>query len=150
MILYSRESKMSDIWHNADITPYPLKSFVIKTKNGNIYTGIITKPEEWNPLILPEFYSIGDIDNADTILKYAYIDDLLACEQELDRTRKALDVAIAFIKELDDTMCGVKEQLHTYNGKTLNAGIGFCWATPDEIHNTLKQINEIKGGKDEL
>lgn len=88
-----------DIWHNADITPYPLKSFVIKTKNDNIYTGIITKPEEWSPLILPEFYSIGDIDNADTILQYAYLDDLLACEQELDRTRKALDVAVDALKE---------------------------------------------------
>ena len=36
----------------------------------------------------------------DGIIKWAYLDDLLACEQELDRTRKALDVAVDALREI--------------------------------------------------
>ena len=82
-----------DIWHKADIAPDPYRSFVINTDKRNIYTGIITNPTEWNPMILPEFYSIGDIDKAERAIRYAYLDDLLALETELDLTRKALEIA---------------------------------------------------------
>lgn len=89
-----------DIWHTADITPDPYRSFVINTDKRNIYTGIITNPTEWNPMILPEFYGIGDIDKAERTIRYAYLDDLLALEAELDRTRKALDVAVDALKRI--------------------------------------------------
>lgn len=89
-----------NIWHKADIAPDPYRSFVINTDKRNIYTGIITNPTEWNPMILPEFYSIGDIDKAERAIRYAYLDDLLALENELDRTRKALDKAKWWLNEI--------------------------------------------------
>lgn len=103
-----------DIWHKADIAPDPYRSFVINTDKRNIYTGIITNPTEWNPMILPEFYSIGDIDKAERAIRYAYLDDLIALETEnkdlsdkigkleaeLDRTRKALDVAVDELEKM--------------------------------------------------
>lgn len=65
-------------------------------------------------MILPEFYSLGDIDNAERIEQYAYLDDLLALETEnkdlsdkigkleteLERTRKALEVAVDALKDI--------------------------------------------------
>ena len=103
-----------NIWHKADIAPDPYRSFVINTDKRNIYTGIITNPTEWNPMILPEFYSIDDIDKAERAIRYAYLDDLLALETEnkdlsdkigkleteLDRTRKALAVAVRAIETI--------------------------------------------------
>ena len=89
-----------DIWHTADITPDPYRSFVINTDKRNIYTGIITNPTEWNPMILPEFYDIEDIDKAERAIRYAYLDDLLALETELERTRKALDRAKWWLHEI--------------------------------------------------
>lgn len=87
-----------DIWHTADITPDPYRSFVINTDKRNIYTGIITNPTEWNPMILPEFYDIEDIDKAERAIRYAYLDDLLALETDLKRTRKALEIAVDALK----------------------------------------------------
>lgn len=89
-----------DIWHTADITPDPYRSFVINTDKRNIYTGIITNPTEWNPMILPEFYDIEDIDKAERAIRYAYLDDLLALETELERTRKALGDAKKWLMEI--------------------------------------------------
>ena len=103
-----------NIWHKADIAPDPYRSFVINTDKRNIYTGIITNPTEWNPMILPEFYSIGDIDKAERAIRYAYLDDLIALETEnkdlsdkigkleaeLDRTRKTLDVAVDELEKM--------------------------------------------------
>ena len=61
--------------------------------------------------------------------------------------KNKLDIAIQFIQELQETRSGVKETLRAYNGKKLNAGNGFCWASPDEIYNVLQQIKytTIKG-----
>ena len=106
-----------NIWHKADIAPDPYRSFVINTDKRNIYTGIITNPTEWNPMILPEFYSIGDIDKAERAIRYAYLDDLIALETEnkdlsdkigkleaeLDRTRKALEIAKDTFNWIDET-----------------------------------------------
>ncbi|MBO7730981.1 MAG: hypothetical protein J6S67_00460 [Methanobrevibacter sp.] len=64
--------------------------------------------------------------------------------KELADTKKKLDIAIDFIKELDGTRSVSRENLHATNSRTLNAGNGFCWATIDEIHNTLEQINKRK------
>ena len=95
-----------DIWHIADITPDPCRILICKTNKGQNYTAIIPSPQEWNTMILPEFYSLGDIDNAERIEQYAYLDDLLALETEnkdlsdkigkleteLEHTRKALEM----------------------------------------------------------
>ena len=127
---------MSDIWHNADITPEPCRILICKTNKGQNYTAIIPSPQEWNTMILPEFYNLGDIDNAERIEQYAYLDDLLACEQELDRTRKALDVAVG-------VLIGLKPE------KAKGGGY-WTYRTADVIkviNKALKQINEIKGGK---
>ena len=124
-----------NIWHKADIAPDPYRSFVINTDKRNIYTGIITNPTEWNPMILPEFYSIGDIDKAERAIRYAYLDDLIALETEnkdlsdkigkleaeLDRTRKALAIASDLMKIM-------------YNN--LPNGNRWKW----EIEKTLEQI----------
>ncbi len=89
-----------DIWHNADITPEPCRILICKTNKGQNYTAIIPSRQEWNTMILPEFYNLGDIDNAERIEQYAYLDDLLALEAELDRTRKALDVAMDALSKI--------------------------------------------------
>ena len=137
-----------NIWHKADIAPDPYRSFVINTDKRNIYTGIITNPTEWNPMILPEFYSIGDIDKAERAIRYAYLDDLIALETEnkdlsdkigkleaeLDRTRKALDVA----KDKLDTV----RQYHR----------GTAVIRPDDIagycDRAIKQITALTKGGD--
>jgi hypothetical protein len=92
-----------DIWHTADITPDPCRILICKTNKGQNYTAIIPSTQEWNTMILPEFYSLGDIDNAERIEQYAYLDDLLALETELNRTRKALDVAVKGLKHMRGT-----------------------------------------------
>ena len=66
--------------------------------------------------------------------------------QELIRTRKALDVAVDELKRIDETRSRVKENLHATNGRTLNEGNGFCWATIDEVHNALEQITTLNKG----
>ena len=132
-----------DIWHTADITPEPCRILICKTNKGQNYTAIIPSPQEWNTMILPEFYNLGDIDNAERIEQYAYLDDLLACEQELIRTRKALDVTVDVLKEIDKTRSVANHKIGTQN-KTLNSGIIFCWTTPDEIHNALEQITALE------
>lgn len=124
-----------NIWHKADIAPDPYRSFVINTDKRNIYTGIITNPTEWNPMILPEFYSIGDIDKAERAIRYAYLDDLIALETEnkdlsdkigklkteLDRTRKALEIAKQRLKNtiLDVEMLPTPEHIASRAKETL-------------------------------
>jgi len=71
-------------------------------------------------------------------------------QNELERTRWALDVAVNMLKEIDKTRCGVDVKLYAVNHKSLNAGNVFCWTTPDEIHNTIDQITTLtKGGDNE-
>lgn len=57
-------------------------------------------------------------------------------------TKKKLDIAVDALKLIDDTRSVAKENLYASYGKSLNSGIVFCWTTPDEIHNTLKQVNQ--------
>ena len=78
------------------------------------------------------------------------LEALTQAKQDLERTRKALDVAVDALKRIDETRSGVKENLHATNGRTLNAGNGFCWATIDDIHNALEKITALtKGGDNE-
>lgn len=137
-----------NIWHKADIAPDPYRSFVINTDKRNIYTGIITNPTEWNPMILPEFYSIGDIDKAERAIRYAYLDDLIALETEnkdlsdkigklkteLDRTRKALDVAINALNKIANTDIKVIEKEPLY----------YARAMFSVTNNALNRIRDIE------
>ena len=83
-------------------------------------------------------------------------DDILVCSntdcpacdekylhEELIRTRKALDVAVDALKEIDKTRSIDNHKIGTQD-KTLNPGIVFCWTTPDEIHNALAEITALE------
>lgn len=78
---------MSDIWHKLPEQP----------ENGRDVL------EKWHYLGIhyTHFVSKNGIaeDNPFTIA-WCYLDDLIACEQELDRTRKALDVAMDALKRI--------------------------------------------------
>ncbi len=65
-----------DIWHTADGIPEEDRVIVVKSKRTGEY------------LVGSEFEFI-----LENFTKWAYFDDLLALETELDRTRKASDVA---------------------------------------------------------
>lgn len=129
-----------NIWHTADITPDPYRSFVINTDKRNIYTGIITNPTEWNPMILPEFYSIGDIDKAERAIRYAYLDDLLALENDLERTRKALDVAVDALKLMYQGN-GDPQDIMRYKDNKWTAVRRLCKQTLEQI-TALEQKEE--------
>lgn len=77
---------MSDVWHKLPEQPENGRDVLEKWQDRGIihYTHFISKN------------GIAE-DNPFTIA-WCYLDDLLACEQELDRTRKALDVAVDAIK----------------------------------------------------
>ena len=68
----------------------------------------------------------------------------IALSGDLERTRKALEIAVDALKRIDKTRSGIKENLHATNGRTLNAGNGFCWATIDDIHNAIEQITALE------
>lgn len=123
-----------DIWHNADIKPEPFKTFVFKTDKGNTCSDMLSTNSGWNPILLPEFYSMDDFDKAERITKWCYLDDLLACEQELDRTRKALDEAIDELEDCEEWFGGSKIEKQ------------FML---ERIYKAYDKINEIKEGKDE-
>ena len=63
--------------------------------------------------------------------------------QELIRTRKALDVAVDVLKDIDKTRSVANHKIGTQD-KTLNSGIIFCWTTPDEINNALAEITALE------
>lgn len=79
------------IWKTPDQKPDLYKILAIKTNKGNAYTNILTNEKEWNPILLPYFYDIGDIDKAERITLYAYLDDLIAQADKAERLQKQLD-----------------------------------------------------------
>lgn len=70
-------------------------------------------------------------------------DAMVKRTEEVNQIRKALDVAVDVLKEIDKTRSVANHKIGTQD-KTLNAGIIFCWATPDEIHNALEQITALE------
>lgn len=118
-----------DIWHSADERPEPFKTFVFKTDKGNTCSDMLSTNSDWNPILLPEFYSMDDFDKAERITKWCYLDDLMALEtenkdlsdkigkleSELDRTRKALDVANAVIMNYAKEKLEQKESVFVHN-----------------------------------
>ena len=146
-----------DIWHTADITPDPCRILICKTNKGQNYTAIIPSPQEWNTMILPEFYNLGDIDNAERIEQYAYLDDLIALETEnkdlsdkigkleleLERTRKALDKAKKENEDKQAVLNCVVDML-----KTLNQKYALIMGK-DVIKETVRLLEQNKGGDNE-
>lgn len=69
-----------DIWHTVDETPEEDRVIVVKSKRTGEY------------LVGSEFEFI-----LENFTKWAYFDDLLALETELELTRKALDKALHYL-----------------------------------------------------
>lgn len=92
---------IKDIWHTGKKILCGDQYVVVKHLSGLYSVG-------------PAFeYDIGDYE------KWAYFDDLLALETELERTRKALDVAMGFIEKVrnneDTNMFWIKVANDTIN-----------------------------------
>ena len=77
---------IKDIWHTEEKIPCGDQYVVVKHLSGQ--------------------YSVGPVFEYDGghYEKWAYFDDLLTLESELERTRKALDVATGFIKGISKTV----------------------------------------------
>lgn len=97
------------IWHTPDEIPEEDRVIVVKSKRTGEY------------LVGSEFEFI-----LDNFTKWAYFDDLLALETELDRTRKALDVAVDALK---------------YANKCIKGGC-ISWET--EIDKALEQVTALE------
>ena len=82
-----------DIWHTGKEIPDEDRYIVVKN-----YAGLYSAGSEF------EY-------NLDGVEKWAYFDDLLALETDLDRTRKALKLAldwlgqVATLEKCDDDLC---------------------------------------------
>ena len=72
-----------DIWHTVEETPEEDRVIVVKSKRTGEY------------LVGSEFEFI-----LENFTKWAYFDDLLALETELERTRKTLDNTIKLAEEM--------------------------------------------------
>lgn len=108
-----------DIWHTADVKPKSLKTFVYKTDKGHIGTSMLAIDSGWNPVLLPEFYSMGDFDKAERITKWCYLDNLLTLETELERIKKQLEIYHEFVTKLylnrnitDKTLIRLQKRLY--------------------------------------
>ena len=115
-----------DIWHKKTEQPKKLLhcTRLIITKWGSVY-------------------SEKDIDNGAFIeTDWAYLDDLLACEQELIHTRKALDVAN---EKLKHCVSITVEELDELKGNLLIAWNALSHFSKDPIaNNALKKITTPK------
>lgn len=103
-----------DIWHTTDEAPKSCV-YIAFYVDGYLYSGCYE----------PQYNQYG-IFGADKVEKWCYIKELspyiLALEAELERTRKALDVAV-------DALKGIK------NGKE-----PICLGTGMDINDALEQI----------
>jgi hypothetical protein len=125
------------IWHTAAETPKAERYFI------EHYKVVVGDKVYWKYGL---FKVVSDDDypfDQDTA-RWCYLDDLLALETELERTRKQLEIAVDALKEIDKTRCAVDANLYAANHKFLNAGNVFCWTTIDNIHNALEQIKELE------
>lgn len=69
-----------------------------------------------------------------------YVSDI---KTDLERTRKALGVAVDVLKGIDKTRSVANHKIGTQD-KILNPGNVFCWTTPDEIYNALEEITALE------
>jgi len=90
------------IWKTPDQKPDLYKILAIKTDKGNAYTNILVNEKEWNPVLLPEFYDMSDIDKAEHITQYAYLDDLITQADKAERLQKAVDYALQVLDNVSE------------------------------------------------
>lgn len=56
---------------------------------------------------------------------------------------KALKTALESLYKINNRRSVAMNNLQTAQGETLNAGNIFCWATIDDMHNTIQGIKRI-------
>ena len=109
-----------DIWHTKD--EIPKQESRVLWKSGNIICGGIF--DTYYKCFCGPASQFVDLR---TVSRWAYIDDLLALENELDRTRKALDYAIDVIQ----TVAKMSDKLSREYGETLVEQLdniqAYCW-----------------------
>lgn len=102
-----------DIWHTGKEIPDEDRYIVVKN-----YAGLYSAGSEF------EY-------NLDGVEKWAYFDDLLALETELERTRKALEIAKDALKEYED------RDSYDCNGD-------WCGCEHSTAHEALEQITALE------
>lgn len=91
-ILFTKVTTMSDIWHFPSEAPaYCFLCVFENSFDGEVHCG------HYNP-VKKQFCSTEGRYEINQVKKYCDLLHLLDCEQELIRTRKALDVAVDAIK----------------------------------------------------
>lgn len=118
-----------DIWHTPPQTPDVFKSHPI-----------IVVYEAGDQIEQMDSKEYGDLVGERYVNRWCYVDELI---KENERTRKALDVAVDVLKGIDKTRSVANHKIGTQD-KILNSGNVFCWTTPDEIYNALKEITALE------
>jgi len=85
-----------DIWHSALEIPLFDDTVVFIDDLNNWHTGYTQRDNDGIT-----DHDSGEIYTEENVLRWAYIKDLLALESDLERTRKALDVAKDTIRHAD-------------------------------------------------
>ena len=83
----------NSIWHKPDQKPDVYKPYTFM---------VVYEAHDEAELMLSTQYEAYTADRY--INRWCYLDDMLALEGELERTRKALDVATGFIKGISQTV----------------------------------------------
>lgn len=120
---------MSDIWHKAGFHEAIDDKLKVSRDGKWVYWTMYG----WN---------IAGEDAHDIGCEWAYLDDLLACEQELDRTRKALDAAVDALKEISLKYQNELDK-PVAPAKWFSAATDMC----DFADNALEQIESITKGE---
>lgn len=110
-----------NIWHSALEIPVFDDTVVFIDDLNNWHTGYTQRDNDGIT-----DHDSGEIYTEENVLRWAYIKDLLGLETELERTRKALDVAV-------DSL--------TYANKCIKGGC-VNWET--EIDRALEQITALE------
>ena len=85
---------MSDIWHTSNEKPEQLRYYLEEYDKFSNEVGYLVNKR----------YGVGNTIDDLTTKRWCYVDDLLALETELERTRKALEIAVDVAKEIDELL----------------------------------------------
>ncbi len=111
-----------DIWHSAQEIPLFDDTVVFIDDLNNWHTGYTQRDNDGIT-----DHDSGEIYTEENVLRWAYIKDLLALETELERTRKALELAITGIKN-----CKTRDH------------IGAVCRIPEYVDKILEQITALE------
>jgi len=117
-----------DIWHKADEAPKAERYFI------EHYKVVVGDKVYWKYGL---FKGVSNYDypfDQDTA-RWCYLDDLLALETELERTRKALDVTTGFIKGISQTVINDCDNQYVVLGNFKK----FAEDTLNQIKTALEQ-----------